>query len=102
LNARALSGFNLNHLLDIQAESTVTSEEPGFHQFFFPCLGVIHGVDIADGGHGGELAGWYLLLGCYEQVSPKKLNIATWHTGMGKYRSKKVNTNSKGLRHNLS
>ena len=92
----------MNHLLAIQAESTVTSVEPVFHQFFFPGLGVTHGVDIADGGHGGELAGWDLFPGCYEQVSPQKLNIATWHTGMAKQRSKKVNTYSKRLRHKLT
>ena len=94
--------FKLNHLLAVQAKSTATSEEPVFHQFFTPGLGVTHGVDIADGDHGAELAGWDLLPGCYEQVSPKKLNIATWHTGMAEYRSKKVNTNSKRFRHKLS
>ena len=94
--------FKLNHLLAVQAESTSTSEEPVFHQLFFSGLGVTHGVDIADGGHGGELTGWNLLPGCYEQVSPKKLNIATWHTGMAEYRTKKVNANSKRLRQKCS
>ena len=92
----------MNHLLAIQAESTVTSEEPVLHQFFFPGLGVNHGVDVADGGHGGQLAGWDLLPGSNEQVSPKKLHIASWLTGMAKYRTKKVNADSKRLRHKLS
>ena len=81
----SLSSFRLNHLLGVHAERTVTGEEPVLHQFFASGSGVIHVVDIADGGHGGHLAARHLLLGCHKQVSSEKLNSTIRYTGVTKY-----------------
>ena len=79
------NSFLLNHLLGVHAETTDTGEEPVLHQFFASGSGVIHGVHIADGGHGGHLAARYLLLGCHKQVASKKLNGTIWYAGVTKY-----------------
>ena len=77
-----MSSFLLNHLLGVHAERTATGEEPVLHQFFASGSGVFHGVDIADGGHGGHLAARHLLLGCHKQISSEKLNSTTRYAGL--------------------